>query len=119
MPFQVDLSPWLKMRLDRAAVEEAASWKDFGNGVRLGKLAREDQTGLVLYHVAAGAAPDAFQPHTHTGGEAYLVLEGEVYDDEGTYPAGSLVWMTPGSRHTPRCRGETWILTLWPGGVAA
>jgi anti-sigma factor ChrR (cupin superfamily) len=119
MSFQVDLGDWLKMKMDRAWLEEQVAWKDFGNGVRLGKLAREGSTGLVLYHVAAEASEDAFQPHTHTGGEMYLVLEGEVYDDEGTYPAGSMVWMEPGSRHTPKCRGETWILTLWPGGVQA
>lgn len=119
MPFQVNIGDWLKTRMDRAWLEEQVSWKDFGNGVRLGKLARDGETGLVMYHVAKDAAEDAFQPHTHTGGEMYMVLEGEVYDDAGTYPAGSMVWMPPGSRHTPKCRGETWILTLWPGGVTA
>ena len=117
MPFQVPLGAWLKTRFDRAWLEENLSWKDFGNGSRMGKMAREGETGLVMYHVRADAAPDAFSPHTHVGGEMYLVLEGEVYDDEGRYPAGTLVWMTPGSRHTPRTKGDTWILTLWPGGV--
>lgn len=119
MAFQVALSDWLKTTLDEKWLQDNVQWKDFGNGSRLGKLAREAGTGLVLYHVAADADPDCFQPHTHTGGEMYYVLKGEVYDDEGTYPAGTMVWMKPGSRHTPKTRGDTYILTLWPDGVEA
>jgi anti-sigma factor ChrR (cupin superfamily) len=117
--FTVDLSRWLNLSFDRAWLEKNASWKDFGNGSRIGKLAREGNTGLVLYHIAADAAPDVFGAHTHTGGEMYVVLEGETYDDAGTYPKGSLVWMRPGSRHLPKTRGDTWILVLWPDGVSA
>ncbi len=119
MAFPVDLSPWLTWAFDRDWLERNVSWKDFQNGSRMGKLAREGATGLVLYHVTADADEAAFMPHTHTGGEMYLVLAGEVFDEAGTYPAGSLVWMEPGSRHTPKTRGDTWILTLWPGGVEA
>lgn len=119
MPFQVALSPWLSTEMNLDWLKANVKWTDFGNGSRLGKLAREGSTGLVLYHVADGAPDDAFAPHTHTGGEMYFVLQGEVYDEEGTYPAGTMVWMEPGSRHTPKTRGETYILTLWPGGVKA
>lgn len=119
MAFQADLSPWLRLGMDRAWLEANLAWKDFGNGSRIGKVQRDGGTGLVVYHVRADASPDAFAPHTHTGGEAYLVLAGEVRDDEGTYPAGSLVWMAPGSRHKPTTRGDTWILVLWPAGVEA
>lgn len=119
MVFQVDLRPWLRLGLNEAWLEANVPWKDLGNGSRIGRLAREGATGLVLYHVRDDAAEDAFQPHTHTEGEAYLVLKGEVFDDQGTYAEGSIVWMAPGSRHTPRTRGDTWILVLWPGGVAA
>ncbi|MHB8634694.1 MAG: cupin domain-containing protein [Thermoplasmatota archaeon] len=117
MAFACDVSPWLSWKADVA--RSGAQWKDFGNGSRLGRLKREDGVSLVLYEVADNASPDAFSPHTHTGGEAYLVLEGEVYDDAGRYPAGTFVWMHPGSRHTPKTRGKTLILVLWPGGVAA
>lgn len=117
MVFATNLTSWLGFDLDLDRVASEISWKDFGNGSRMGKLHREGDTGAVLYHVAADADPECFLPHTHTGGEMYLVLKGEVYDEDGTYPEGSLVWMQPGSRHTPKCRGETYILTLWPGGV--
>ncbi|HET6398841.1 MAG TPA: cupin domain-containing protein [Candidatus Thermoplasmatota archaeon] len=118
-PFAVDLSAWFRATFDRAALEAAASWKDFGNGSRIGKLAREGNVGLVVYHIADGAKDDVFGAHTHVGGEMYYVLQGETYDDDGTYPAGTLVWMRPGSRHLPKTRGETWILVLWPDGVRA
>lgn len=90
------------MAFDRAWLESNCGWKDFGNGSRMGKLKREAGTGLVLYHIKAGAPDTVFCAHTHTGGEMYLVLEGEAYDADGVYPKGSLVWMKPGSRHSPR-----------------
>lgn len=117
MPFQAGLADWLRFDLDLERLESQVSWKDFGNGSRMGKLARDGDTGLVLYHVRPDADEDAFQPHTHTGGEMYLVLKGTVHDEEGEYPEGSLVWMEPGSRHTPKTKGDTYILTLWPKGV--
>ena len=117
--FQADLAPWLTTRFDKAWLEANVQWKDFGNGSRMGRLARDGNVGLVLYHIAPGAPPSVFGAHTHTGGEMYLVLDGETYDDDGTYPKGTLVWMKPGSRHTPKTRGDTWILVLWPDGVKA
>jgi anti-sigma factor ChrR (cupin superfamily) len=117
--FTVDLSRWLDLGFDRGWLEKNASWKDFGNGSRIGKLARDGNVGLVLYHIRANAPDDVFGAHTHTGGEMYIVLEGETYDDAGTYAKGSLVWMKPGSRHLPKTRGDTWILVLWPDGVKA
>ena len=119
MAFTEDLSSWLSMQFDREWIEENVSWKDFGTGVRLGKLARQDSTSLVLYDVKTDVEVDAFMPHMHPGGEVYFVLEGEVYDDDGTYPTGSIVWMDPGTTHTPKTRGDTLILVLWPDGVKA
>lgn len=111
-----DLTPFLELRLDDAALD-ALEWRDYGKGVRLAKLAREGDTGLVLYRAEAGAPRDAFAPHLHAGGEAYLVLRGVIADESGRYPAGSFVWLPPGSRHTPWTEGETVVLVLWPGGV--
>ena len=89
----------------------------FGTGVRLGKLKREEKTSLVLYEAQSEVEVDAFMPHSHPGGECYVVLEGEVWDEDGTYPTGSIVWMDPESAHTPKTRGKTLILALWPQGV--
>ena len=119
MPFCKDLSAWLSWSIDREWIEENVKWRDFGTGVRLGKLAKEGNTSLVLYDVVSEVDIEAFMPHSHPGGETYLVLEGEVYDEDGTYPPGSIVWMEPGSTHTPKTKGQTLILVLWPDGVKA
>lgn len=117
--FQADLAPWLRATFDKAWLERNCQWKDFGNGSRMARLARDGNVGLVVYHIQAGAPDSVFGAHTHVGGEMYYVLEGETFDDDGTYPKGTLVWMKPGSRHVPKTRGETWILVLWPDGVRA
>lgn len=119
MPFCEDLSPWLSMNVDDGWIEANVKWKDFGTGVRLGRLAKEGSTSLVLYEVHTDVEVDAFMPHNHPGGEVYIVLKGEVYDEDGTYGKGSIVWMDPDTTHTPKTRGDTLILVLWPKGVKA
>ena len=117
MAFNHDLSPWLGLAIDDAWLSANVRWKDFGTGVRLGRLAREGNCSLVLYDTDSEVAVEAFMPHTHPGGEAYLVLRGEVWDEEGRYPEGTLVWMSSGTTHTPKTKGRTLILVLWPDGV--
>ena len=119
MPFWHGLSDWLSMSVDREWIDANVKWKDFGTGVRLGRLAREGSTSLVLYDVISDVDIDAFMPHSPPGGEVYVVLEGEVWDEDGTYPEGSIVWMDRETTHTPRTRGQTLILVLWPDGVKA
>ncbi len=60
-------------------------------------------------------APDSrFAPHTHGGGEEFLVLEGVFEDEEGAYPAGTYVRNPPGSRHTPGSKpGCVLFVKLW------
>ncbi len=53
-------------------------------------------TSLVRY-----APGSAFSPHTHDGGEEFLVLDGVFQDEHGDFPAGSYVRNPPTSRHTP------------------
>ena len=117
MVFTHDMSQWLGFSIDEDWLEENISWRDFGTGVRLGKLKREEKTSLVLYEADSEVTVDAFMPHMHPGGEAYVVLKGEVWDEDGTYPTGSIVWMDPESTHTPKTKGKTLILVLWPQGV--
>src|ERR1051325_10252991 len=53
-------------------------------------------TSIVRY------APDSrSSPHTHGGGEEFLVLAGVFQDEYGKYPVGSYVRNSPTSRHTP------------------
>lgn len=53
-------------------------------------------TSIVRY-----APRSHFSPHTHGGGEEFLVLEGVFQDERGDYPAGTYVRNPPTSRHTP------------------
>jgi len=119
MVFTHDMSDWLDFKINTEWLKANVSWKDFGTGVRLGKLKRQEATSLVLYEAQSDVEVDAFMPHSHPGGECYLVLEGEVWDEDGTYPTGSIVWMDRESTHAPRTRGTTLILVLWPEGVKA
>jgi len=106
----------LSLELDESALE-ALSWKDFGTGLFMARLAREGQRELVLYRITADADPSAFLKHEHVGGEFYLVIKGGIEDETGVYSAGDIVYLDPGSIHTPRARGEAVVLVLWPAGV--
>jgi hypothetical protein len=42
-----------------------------------------------------------FSPHTHSGGEEFVVIEGVFQDESGDFPQGSYVRNPPTSSHTP------------------
>ncbi len=66
-------------------------------------------TSIVRY-----APGSSFSPHTHDGGEEFLVLEGVFQDEHGNYPAGTYVRNPPTSSHTPRSdAGCTIFVKLW------
>jgi len=46
-----------------------------------------------------------FAPHTHGGGEEFLVLDGVFQDEHGDYPKGTYVRNPPGSSHAPFSQG--------------
>lgn len=66
-------------------------------------------TSIVRY------APDSeFSPHTHGGGEEFLVLEGVFSDEYGDFPAGYYIRNPPTSRHTPHSKpGCVIFVKLW------
>ncbi|HEX3413650.1 MAG TPA: cupin domain-containing protein [Stellaceae bacterium] len=53
-------------------------------------------TSIVRY-----APHSHFSPHTHGGGEEFLVLDGVFQDEHGDYPLGTYVRNPPTSSHTP------------------
>lgn len=66
-------------------------------------------TSIVRY-----APASRFSPHTHGGGEEFLVLDGVFQDEHGGYPAGSYVRNPPTSRHTPgSASGCVLFVKLW------
>jgi anti-sigma factor ChrR (cupin superfamily) len=110
------LNDFLRFELDEAALDRL-QWRDFGNGLEMFRLAREEQRELVLYRIAANASSDAFVKHEHVGGEFYVVLKGKIADETGEYERGDVVFLDPHSVHTPCAVGETVVLVLWPAGV--
>ncbi|WP_437893475.1 cupin domain-containing protein [Sorangium sp. So ce124] len=60
-----------------------------------GEVARA--TSVVRY-----AAGSRFGLHVHERGEEFLVLEGDLRDEHGVYPAGTWLRQPPGSQHRPR-----------------
>ena len=75
-----------------------------------GEVARA--TSIVRY------APNSrFSPHTHGGGEEFLVLDGVFEDEHGAFPAGSYIRNPPTSFHTPGSeQGCTIFVKLWQFG---
>ena len=66
-------------------------------------------TSIVRY-----AAGSRFSPHTHGGGEEFLVLDGVFQDEHGDFPAGSYVRNPPTSRHVPGSAGGCVLFVkLW------
>src|SRR5271154_4208130 len=66
-------------------------------------------TSIVRY-----APRSAFSPHTHDGGEEFLVLDGVFQDEHGDFPAGCYIRNPPTSRHTPGSElGCTIFVKLW------
>lgn len=66
-------------------------------------------TSIVRY-----APGSHFSPHTHGGGEEFLVLEGVFHDEHGDFPAGSYIRNPPTSRHTPSSEpGCIMYVKLW------
>jgi len=66
-------------------------------------------TSIVRY-----APHSHFSPHTHGGGEEFLVLDGVFQDEHGDYPAGTYVRNPPTTSHTPGSEpGCTLFVKLW------
>ena len=71
-------------------------------------------TSVVRY-----APGSQFSPHTHDGGEEFVVLEGVFQDEHGDYPAGSYIRNPPTTRHTPGSQaGCVIFVKLWQFDLA-
>ncbi len=77
-----------------------------------GEVARA--TSIVRY-----APGSLFPPHTHGGGEEFIVLDGVFQDEHGDYPVGTYVRNPPTSRHQPASKdGCTIFVKLWQFDLA-
>lgn len=72
-----------------------------------GEVARA--TSIVRY-----APGSLFPPHTHDGGEEFIVLDGVFQDEHGDYPPGTYIRNPPTTRHKPgSASGCTIFVKLW------
>ncbi|MEM9736594.1 MAG: cupin domain-containing protein, partial [Pseudomonadota bacterium] len=54
--------------------------------------------GFYIYRMEPGSRST---PHRHGGAEEFLILEGELIDNDGTiYRTGDVVWLAGGTEHT-------------------
>lgn len=77
----------------------------------LDRIGDEVARATTIVRFAEGSA---FAPHTHGGGEEFIVLDGVFQDEHADYPPGSYVRNPPTSAHTPRSEpGCTIFVKLW------
>ena len=54
--------------------------------------------GFYIYRMEPGSRST---PHRHGGAEEFLIVEGELIDNDGTiYKQGDVVWLAAGTEHT-------------------
>ena len=77
----------------------------------LDRIGNEVARATTIVRFAPGSK---FSPHTHGGGEEYLVLEGTFQDNYGNFPSGAYVRNPPTTSHTPSSsEGCTIFVKLW------
>lgn len=77
----------------------------------LDRIGDEVARATTIVRYAPGSS---FSPHTHTGGEEFIVLDGVFQDEHGDYPAGTYVRNPPTTSHTPGAAdGCTIFVKLW------
>jgi anti-sigma factor ChrR (cupin superfamily) len=59
--------------------------------------------GFYIYKMEPGASST---PHRHGGAEEFLMIDGELVDNDGTvYRSGDVVWLAAGTEHTSHSPG--------------
>ena len=92
-------------------LSEEGRWAPFHPGVSAHWLYDEGEGArAVLLRYEPGACVGL---HEHMGYEHMLVLEGDQFDEHGSYPAGSLVIKPPGTRHSPGSLGGCVALLIY------
>ena len=95
---------------------DTATWEHFRPGVTAHWLYDEGAGGpsavLLMYEPGARVAA-----HQHVGYEHVLILDGDEYDEYGSYPAGSFTVNPPGSTHSPGSVGGCVALLIYEKAV--
>lgn len=97
-------------------LRESDDWEPFRPGVTARWLYEEDDGGAraVLLRYEPGARVAV---HEHVGYEHLLILDGDQYDEDGSYPTGTFVIHPPGTRHSPGSRTGCVALLIYERAV--
>ncbi len=91
-PYNLDHSKRLVIETSKRSLEPSNL-----PGIERIPLEREKPESGITTSVVRYAAGAAFPEHIHPGGEEIFVLEGELSDEFGLYPAGTYIRNPPGS----------------------
>lgn len=75
---------------------------------------KETKSGAVLIRMDAHTA---YPEHIHTGGEEFLVTEGELIIGDRILPSGSYVYSPPQSVHHPRTEKGAVLFAVFHGKI--
>jgi len=102
---------------EKAAFEHTAdmAWVDsYMPGVQRKMLDRLEAESGRATSIVRYAPKSYFAPHTHNGGEEFLVLQGIFSDEHGDFPTGTYVRNPIGSQHKPHSdTGCIIFVKLW------
>ena len=89
-----------------------ADWEPLRNGIQILRLCGDARLGpsVALLRYQPGARVPA---HRHPGFEMIYVLEGTQCDEQGTYPAGTLVVNREGVAHSVWSEEGCLVLIAW------
>jgi anti-sigma factor ChrR (cupin superfamily) len=87
-------------------------WESLRHGVEMLRLCGDARLGpsVALLRYQPGAR---VPPHRHPGFEVIYVLDGAQSDEQGSYPAGTLVVNREGLAHSVWCETGCLILIMW------
>lgn len=109
----------MKIHADRrqraVVVSDELPWVDSPMpGVQRRMLERDGEEVARATSIVRYAPGSYFSPHTHGGGEEYLVLDGVFSDEHGDFGPGTYVRNPVGSSHKPHSKdGATIFVKLW------
>lgn len=96
-PIQPDARKIANIFDDSAFTHYDATGESGTSFIQLNPNAPQD-VGFYIYRMAPGAHST---PHRHGGAEEFLVVQGELIDNDGTvYKAGDVVWLDRDTEHS-------------------
>ena len=104
--------------LDKSWRDQNLQWESYASDgrehVEIVRLYDDRVNGVGPCAAVLRYAPGAYVPaHLHSGTELTLVLEGELTNDTGSHPAGTLEICPSGSSHSLSSKGGCVFLVIW------